>query len=224
MDSKSFPMGPDLWSKGDPIPTYEAHGESHHLVSLKNRKKLTASVFEVIVSSNVRASLEDHERNTEVSRSLKMASNWLFGESWKDPEFLDIFDIWTGPKGHTTKTGDFPKREDIAWVKWNPGRVEYGEHKKGRRIHYAGTLEVGHYTKLRVNQKRCQTYMNYLCTFTKDRYVWPIPPSRAQLRSPHIKGTYVNSSYIHSQVQAEIYNQKTLIVPYMEHLKNGGEH
>lgn len=213
-----IPLGPNQWRPGDAAPSITVNGREIRLVREEGARRLKHSKFEVTISSNVRYSGILPEKNRSVEAAIKGASDWLFSRAHQEREdFLDIFDIWRGARGNTRKTGEHPNRSDIASITWSDAELEYGTRPKGRRIHYHGILSVYHYTSLRVNQKRVQGYINNMTTRNRNQYIWPSPPRK--FFSEYIKGTYVHARSIDNETQA-IYNKKSLINPYIEHLKN----
>jgi len=221
-------MDPFDWSLVTPPPpepsefslNFTLPGTNIPVVNQTLKKSIKKSVFHVIVSSNVRADRYFSERNDPIGYKLKLASDWLFGRSWRNTQknYLDIYDIVSGPRGNSQKTGAHPRRQQIHSIQWEGGEMQVGEKKKGRRIHLGGDLTVYHYTKLRVNVKRCQQYLNYLLTFEKDQDIQNKPPSGERVQSAAIKGTYVHATNTRDRITNFLYDNRYRIRRIIENL------
>ncbi len=187
-------------------------GTSIPIVDPATRRKLVKSAFHITVSSNVRgARLLEYARG-EVGQALNVTCNWLFGQSYKDnPRFYNILSLVDGTKHNTRNTGERPAAGDIHSIKWTNNGVDGGSHAKGSRIHLHGTLEVLHYTKLRVDQRKCQEYLNNMLTFGRNQNVDPSPPEIFRRRREEIKGVFVNAQHLGRDAQSLfLYGQKEI--------------
>ena len=200
------------------VENFNIPGTDIKVVNEIKKKAIKKSVFHITVSSNVPAKRVRTDTGDSIGAALQRTSYWLFEKSWRTPRFLDIFDVVTGPRHYSTTTGDFPRAADIHSVQWIGGETEIGDKARGKRIHLGGTLIVYHYTKLRVNQKRCQQYLNYLCTFNKDQNVTPKPPSGERAQSVWIRGVYVNARHEKDWVTDFLYDNKNKIREIMRNL------
>ena len=222
-DTPLIPYGPDQWEIGDSPPTLDVYGERVPLVKRETIRRLKYTKLQVVVCSNVRYHPEMPARNQQVALSIRRSTDWLFREQWKrNPQFLDIYNVWDGKRGRTRRVEgefSFPAMSDIHSIKWIEPRIEYGQKPRGQRIHYQGVLEIYHWSQLRLNQKRCQEYLNYMTTYSRDQNVQPRPDQ--ETKNIYIKGIYVHAVSLDNRT-SEIYNMKSLINPYIRYLKRNG--
>lgn len=197
---------------------FKIPGTDINVVNEKKKKSIKKSVFHITVSSNVPIKRVHLDTGNSIGYALQRTSHWLFEKSWRSGRYLDIFDEVTGPRNHSVRSGNVPSLDDIHSVQWIGGETEIGDKARGKRIHLGGTLIVYHYTKLRVNQKRCQQYLNYMCTFVRDQNVNPKPPSNERAQNFNIKGVYVNARHEKDWVTDFLYDNKNKIREIMRNL------
>lgn len=187
------------------------------IVNRESRRPLRVSNFHITVSSNARWRRLREYRYNEVGTNLMTTSNWLFGRSHQggSRDFLDIFDIIGAGN---RPDGRHPAPTDIYSIRWTPSNFEHGDDPRGSRVHLHGDLKVLHYTKLRVNQKRCQEYLNNLLTFNRDQNVIPSPPAVEQRRMQEIKGVYVRAEYFRDADNNYLYGNKNIIARLIREL------
>lgn len=206
------------------IPVYPNRGIA--IFNRERRKIVRKSTFQVTISSNVAMkSIEERPWLFDIiGDRLRRSSSWLFETAWRDdPGYLDIFNRVTGTYGNSR----IDKGSPILWdeidsIYWTPGPTEQGMKTYGKRVHIHGILEVYHYTKLRINQKRVQQYINYMISgnLRYDEITPPVPPENRVERMNVISGVYVNASYIRDRETLFLYNNKKRLNEILEFFGN----
>lgn len=227
----------ELYEREDPVEVFGGDFDPEPEAPWENRfpgtdipfvdplsgQRLSVSSFHVTISSNVKGEGMPGENVSRIHSALDYAGSWLFKDGL-DRGFEKAYKVIQGSgRGGGRNAGYPPLRSDIIKVEWRTTGREVGQRPKGGRVHIHAILKVWHYTKLQVNVRESQRYLNAMLTQDKDQDVQPPIPAVARVLREEIRGVYLHVSYMARQPEMiEIYGNKDAIGAFQGTL-GGGE-